>query len=49
MTVKTTFRAISTAVVLNCELFTACSHALLDNNFFHRVALIFVDVRLQHI
>jgi len=26
-----------------------CSHALLDNNFFHRVALIFVDVRLQYI
>jgi hypothetical protein len=28
---------------LNCELFTGLSHALLDNNSFNRVALIFVD------
>ena len=48
VTVKTKCRAISNAVVLNCELFTGCSHAHLDNNSFHRVALIFVDVLLQH-
>jgi hypothetical protein len=46
--VKTTCRAISNAVVLNCEVFTGCSYAHLDNNSFHRVALIFVDVLLQH-
>ncbi len=30
------------AFVLNCELFTDCSGADLNNNFFPRVALIFV-------
>ena len=32
--VKTTCRAIADAVVLNCESFTRCSHAHLDNNSF---------------
>jgi len=45
--VKTMCRAIADAVVLNCESFTRCSHAHLDNNSFHKVALIFVDVLLQ--
>jgi len=38
---------MSNAVVLNCELFTGGSHALIDNNSFPRAALTFVDVRLQ--
>jgi ribosomal protein S14 len=48
VTVKTTRRAIANAVALNYESFTRRSHAHLDNNSFHRVALIFVDVLLQH-
>ena len=43
VTAKTKCRAISNAVVLNCELFTGCHHARLDNNLFYLVALIFVD------
>jgi hypothetical protein len=44
VTFKTKCRAVSNTVVLNCELFTECYQAHLDNNSFHRVALIFVDV-----
>ncbi len=46
-TAKSMYRAISNAFVLNCELFTQCSHDL-DNNSSHRVALVFVDILLQN-
>lgn len=45
-TAKTMCRAISNAFVLDCELFTECSHADLDNNSSHRIALVLVDVLL---
>src|SRR5216684_2211008 len=47
-TAKSICRAISNAFVLNCELFTECSHDDLDNTFSRRVALIFVDTLLQN-
>ena len=48
ISVKTKCRAIANAVVLHYESFTSFSHPRIDNNFFHRVALVFVDVLLQH-
>jgi hypothetical protein len=48
VTVNTRRRAMANAVAFNYESFTRCSHAHLDNNSFCRVALIFVDVLLQH-
>ena len=41
--VKTTRRAISDVVVLNCESFTRYSHRRFDNNYFQRVAPLSVE------
>ena len=46
--VNATFTAIAHAVVLNCESFTRRSRQHFGNNSFHRFALIFVEVLLQH-
>ena len=42
--VKTTRRAISDVVVLNCESLTRYSHRRFDNNYLQRVAPLFVEV-----
>jgi hypothetical protein len=47
-TAKNMYRAILNAFVLNCELFTDWYHADLDNNLFHPVALICIDVLLKY-
>jgi hypothetical protein len=45
-TTKTTCRAVSQLVVVNCELFTEFSHVYFDSNAFHRFAVILLTVPL---